>query len=77
MKKFLFVVSFVVLSQVSLADDTNSGNHTSATNTATNAQTSTSNPVAVDRTAKIFEYVNACLAGRPIPSATSTPAVSK
>ena len=79
MKKFLFVVTFVVLSQVSLAEETNSANHASTTDSNATAASTTApqKPVAVDHSAKIFEYLNACLAGRPVPTATSSTAVSK
>ena len=77
MKKCLFVISFVVLSQFSLAEDNTANNHTSSTSNPTATESAPQKPVVVDRSAKIFEYVNACLAGRPIPAAASTTPVSK
>ena len=80
MKKFLFVVSFVVLSQLTFAEDGNS----SHTNTNTNQPAATSSaaapqqPVVVEKKSKLFDYVSACLAGREIPSASAiTGEVSK
>jgi hypothetical protein len=77
MKKFIFVVTFIVLSQISLAEDTNASNtHADSTNTSaitTSASEAPQKPVVVDRSAKIFEYLNACLAGRPASSASALP----
>ncbi len=68
MKKFLFVVSFVLLSQVTLAEEVRSGSHIGAT-TPQSAPT-TSPPPAVEKQSRLFEYVSACLAGRGLPPAS-------
>ena len=73
MKKFLFVVSFVVLSQVTLAEEANSSHaNTNATQPATASSTAApQQPAAVEKKSKLFEYVSACLAGREIPAASA------
>jgi len=74
MKKFLFVISFVVLSQVTLAADEANSSHTNSNQpAATNSTTNPQQPVVVEKKSKLFEYVSACLAGREIPSAASIP----
>jgi len=76
MKKFIFVVTFVVLSQVSLAEDTQASNSHAGSKETQSGTAATSSvpqkPVVVDRSAKIFEYLNACLAGRPASSASAS-----
>ena len=71
MKKFLFVVSFVVLSQVTLAEEANSS-HANTNSTQPAATSNVTVPqAAVEKKSKLFEYVSACLAGREIPAATA------
>ncbi|NBX67724.1 MAG: hypothetical protein EBR01_02025 [Proteobacteria bacterium] len=71
MKKFLFVVSFVALSQLSLAEEASSAHSTSTQPAATSATTNTQKPVVTEQKSKLFDYVSACLAGREIPAAAS------
>ncbi len=80
MKKLLVVISFVLLSQVSLAENPSANNHTNSTNTPATSSSAPSvpqNPVVVDRSAKIFEYISACLAGRPVTSIPSSSSAAK
>ncbi|NQW43836.1 MAG: hypothetical protein HQ462_00345 [Deltaproteobacteria bacterium] len=69
MKKFIFIVSFVFLGQLSLAEEPTNSSHanTPASQTAASATTVAQGtvPVTVDRSAKLFEYLSACLATRP------------
>jgi hypothetical protein len=79
MKKFVFVVSFVLLSQVTLAEEANNSSHADVTTKAAATSTSTApqKPVVEDKSAKLFDYISACLAGRAIPAAETTQPVSK
>ena len=73
MKKFIFIVSFVFLGQLSLAEEPTNSSHANTTASQTASQTAASAtnlphgtvPVTVDRNTKIFEYLSACLATRP------------
>ncbi|MSP19327.1 MAG: hypothetical protein EXR74_07125 [Bdellovibrionales bacterium] len=67
MKKFIFIVSFVFLGQLSLAAEPANSSHanTTGSQTTSSATTVTQSTVAVDRSAKLFEYLSACLATRP------------
>ena len=71
MKKFIFIVSFVFLGQLSLAEEPTNSSHAKASQTASQTAASATNlphgtvPVTVDRNTKIFEYLSACLATRP------------
>ncbi len=67
MKKFIFIVSFVFLGQLSLAEEPTNSSHanTPASQTAASATTVAQERVTVDRNTKIFEYLSACLATRP------------
>ena len=69
MKKFIFIVSFVFLGQLSLAEEPTNSSHANPTASQTAASATTvaqgTVPVTVDRNTKIFEYLSACLATRP------------
>ena len=71
MKKFIFIVSFVFLGQLSLAEEPTNSSHANtpasqtASQTAASATTVAQGTVTVDRNTKIFEYLSACLATRP------------
>ncbi len=71
MKKFIFIVSFVFLGQLSLAEEPTNSSHANtpasqtASQTAASATTVAQERVTVDRNTKIFEYLSACLATRP------------
>ncbi|MCX6101957.1 MAG: hypothetical protein NT000_01670 [Proteobacteria bacterium] len=73
MKKFIFIVSFVFLGQLSLAEEPTNSSHANTPASQTASQTAASAttvaqgtvPVTVDRNTKIFEYLSACLATRP------------
>jgi hypothetical protein len=79
MKKFFFLFSFVLLTQVTLAEDTKDNTHANTNPPATtNSTQATQKPVAPDRSGKLFELISACLAGRTeAPNAASVLPVTK
>ena len=80
MKKFLLVVSFVLLSQLTLAEDSNQTSHANTQETQTAASSTAqaeTKPVVEEKKSKLFEYISACLPGRSLPAELLTRPISK